>query len=68
MSTTPVPTDEQVARARWDLLLTDLEYRVEQLRQVKHEPGRLAIQAGAIFGLLFAAGAVFGVLAARVLR
>lgn len=31
-TTTPLPTEEQKARARWDLLLSDLEYRAEQSR------------------------------------
>lgn len=38
----PLPTPEQEARAKWDLLLTDLELRQEQLRQLKrYEPMRL---------------------------
>jgi len=37
MSAIPVlPTDEQQQqRARWDLLLLDLEHRAEQIRQLK---------------------------------
>jgi hypothetical protein len=32
---TPLPTPEQLQRAKWDLLLTDLEFRQEQLRHSK---------------------------------
>jgi hypothetical protein len=43
MSTT-TPTDEQRERAKWDLLLLDLEYRTEQLRQLKrYEPVKLVL-------------------------
>lgn len=31
-ATTPLPTDEQRQRAKWDLLLADLEYRQDQMR------------------------------------
>lgn len=37
-ATTPVPTSEQEQRARWDLLLLDLEFRAEQVRQIKRTP------------------------------
>jgi hypothetical protein len=54
-ATTPLPTSEQEARAEWDLLLIDIEYRIEQLRQIKvFEPRRLML-AG-----LTAGAAVFG--------
>jgi hypothetical protein len=33
MTEKPTPTDEQRQRAQWDLLLSDLELRAEQLRQ-----------------------------------
>ena len=43
MSTATLPTPEQQQRAKWDLLLLDLEYRAEQVRQLKrYEPWRLA--------------------------
>jgi hypothetical protein len=42
-TTTPLPTPEQVARARWDLLLTDREYRAEQVRQIKATPLRIEV-------------------------
>jgi hypothetical protein len=31
----PLPTDQQQQRARWDLLLLDIEHRTEQVRQLK---------------------------------
>ena len=34
-ATTPIPTAEQEARAKWDLLLLDIEHRSEQLRHIK---------------------------------
>jgi len=33
----PSPTTEQEARAKWDLLLQDLEYRAEQLRSIRQD-------------------------------
>lgn len=36
--TIPTPTTEQEARAKWDLLLLDLETRAEQVRQMKAFP------------------------------
>ena len=42
-ATTPLPTPEQVQRAKWDLLLTDLEYRTEQVRQIKATPMRIEV-------------------------
>jgi len=34
-----LPTSEQEQRARWDLLLLDIEHRTEQLRRMKtYEP------------------------------
>lgn len=42
-ATIPIPTTEQEQRAKWDLLLLDIETRTEQLRQLKRfEPWRLA--------------------------
>jgi hypothetical protein len=41
-ATAPTPTAEQEARAKWDLLLLDLELRAEQVRQAKQfEPWRI---------------------------
>jgi hypothetical protein len=42
-ATTPVPSTEQEQRAAWDLLLLDIEYRTEQLRQIKATPLRIEI-------------------------
>jgi len=42
-ATTPVPSTEQEQRAAWDLLLLDIEYRTEQLRQIKATPMRIEI-------------------------
>jgi hypothetical protein len=67
--TTPLPTAEQTARAQWDLLLTDLEYRAEQLRQSKaYEPRRLVIQGVTAAGVVFGGGAAFGALALRLIQ
>ena len=55
----PVPSEEQKARAKWDLLLLDLELRGEQVRQMKaYEPWKLAAalaSASAIAGSAVAA-------------
>jgi hypothetical protein len=60
MSDTPLPSEEQKQRAKWDLLLTDIEYRQEQLRQAKHyEPWRIAFAGMTAGAALFAAGAAF---------
>lgn len=39
----PTPTAEQEARAKWDLLLLDIETRTEQLRQLKATPTRVIV-------------------------
>ena len=55
-----VPTSEQQQRAKWDLLLADIEYRQEQLHQARHyEPWRLAFAGMTAGAALFAAGAAF---------
>jgi hypothetical protein len=60
MADTSLPTENQEQRAKWDLLLADLEYRQEQLRQAKHyEPLRLAFAGMTAGAALFAAGAAF---------
>ena len=53
-----MPSDEQRQRAKWDLLLLDIEARSEQVRQLK--PQRLVIQAVTAFATVFAAGGVVG--------
>ena len=63
MSATASPTEEQRQRAKWDLLLTDIEYRQEQLRQIKtYEPKRLVIQGVTAAAVLMGAGAAIGAL------
>jgi hypothetical protein len=58
-ATTPLPTEEQRMRAKWDLPLLDIEHRTEQVRQMKrYEPWRLAAalaSASAIAGSAVAA-------------
>jgi hypothetical protein len=55
------PTPEQEQRVKWDLLLTDLEYRLEQVRQIKtYEPKRLIIQGLTAAAALMGAGGVIG--------
>lgn len=55
----PLPTAEQEQRAKWDLLLLDIEARTEQVRQLKrYEPWRLAAamaSASAVAGSAVAA-------------
>ena len=68
MSTTVSPTTEQEQRAKWDLLLLDLEHRAEQVRQMKaYEPRRLVIQGLTAGGVLVGAGAAFGALLVRLM-
>jgi hypothetical protein len=60
MTDLPLPSSEQEQRARWDLLLLDLEQRAEQVRQLKtYEGKRLIIQGMTAGAALFAAGAAF---------
>ena len=55
------PTPEQEQRVKWDLLLTNLEYRLEQVRQIKtYEPKRLIIQGLTAAAALMGAGGVIG--------
>jgi hypothetical protein len=70
-----MPTDEEQQRARWDLLLLDIEQRIEQVRQLNtidltnksYEGRRLLIQAITAAAAVFAAGGVVGGLIARLL-
>ena len=58
---TITPTAEQEQRAKWDLLLRDLELRGEQIRQMKAFEGpRLFIQALSAAAAVFIAGAAVG--------
>ena len=70
MSAIPtLPSDEQQQRARWDLLLLDLEHRAEQIRQLKtYEGRRLVIQAVTAAAAVFAAGGVVGGVIVRLLH
>jgi len=68
MTDLPMPSAEQEQRAKWDLLLLDLEQRAEQVRQLKvFEGKRLAIQAVTAAGALLAAGGVVGGLLVRLM-
>lgn len=61
MSAIPLPSDEQQQRAKWDLLLLDLELRTEQLRQLKsYEPLRLAISGLTAGAALLGVGVALG--------
>jgi len=69
MSDITMPTQEQQDRARWDLLLLDIEHRTEQVRQMKAFEGRrLAIQAISAAAAVFIAGAAVGALLLSVLH
>ena len=68
MSTTTLPTAEQQQRAKWDLLLLDIETRTEQLRQLKvYEPRRLVFMGLTSGAALFGAGAAVATIALRLL-
>jgi hypothetical protein len=62
-TTGTTPTDAQKQRAKWDLLLADLEYRQEQLRlarqDIRWKPWQVAFSAMMAGAALFAAGAAF---------
>jgi hypothetical protein len=62
MSATTLPAPEQQQRAKWDLLLLDLEQRAEQVRQLKPAPsaGWLVFAGTTAGAALFAAGAALG--------
>ena len=63
MSDTTLPTEEQKQRAKWDLLLADLEYCQEQLRLARQEmvwrPWQVAFAGMTAGAALFGAGAAF---------
>jgi hypothetical protein len=68
-STISLPTTEQEQRARWDLLLLDIEQRSEQIRQMKaYEGWRLVIQGVTAAAAVFAAGGVVGGLIVNLWR
>lgn len=55
---TQTPSDEQVQRAKWDLLLLDIEARTQQVRQLKtYEGWRLLFQGATAGAAIFLAGA-----------
>jgi hypothetical protein len=63
-----MPSEEERQRAKWSLLLLDIEHRTEQVRQLKTCEGRrLAIQAVTATAAVFAAGGVVGGLLVRLL-
>lgn len=69
------PASEQEQRAKWDLLLLDLEHRAEQVRQLKsidltiksYEFWKMILQAIVAFATVFAAGGVVGGLLVRIM-
>jgi len=66
--TIATPTTEQEQRAKWDLVLLDIELRTEQVRQMKAFEGRrLVIQATTAIAAVFAAGSVIGGLLVRLM-
>lgn len=64
----PLPTPEEQQRAKWDLLLRDLELRAEQVRRIKTFEGwRLLFAGMTTTAVIFAAGGVVGGLLVRLL-
>jgi hypothetical protein len=64
-----LPTEEQKQRVKWNLLLLDIDYRTEQVRQLKsYEPRRLMIQAITASAALLGGGAAIGALVATLLH
>ena len=59
MSDTPLPTEEQKQRAKWDLLLLDLEHRTEQIRGARQDSALKPWQA--VSAGLTAGAAILGV-------
>lgn len=55
--TTPLPSDERQQRAKWDLLLLDIEHRTEQIRLMRHW---IMPKALAMLALVLAAGIAAG--------
>jgi hypothetical protein len=67
MSDIAHPSAEQQQRAKWDLLLLDIEMRSEQLRQIRvYEPWRLWFTGIGAAAALLAAGGVVGGLLVRL--
>jgi hypothetical protein len=61
MSGLPLPSDEQQQRAKWDLLLLDIEMRTEQVRQLKsYEPWRVIFAGPTSGAAILGVGIAFG--------
>lgn len=65
-ATAPLPTPEQVQRAKWDLLLADVELRAEQVRQIKATPARIEIMKLTATAITSAVALIGGVAAGTV--
>lgn len=56
----PLPTTEQQQRAKWDLLLADHEYRLEQIRALRQDrywkPWQVLVPAVTAAAALMGAG------------
>jgi hypothetical protein len=63
MTDLPLPSAEQEQRAKWDLLLADLEFRQDQMRATRQDmrlkPWQVAFAGMTSGAALFAAGAAF---------
>jgi len=63
VSDLPLPSEQQKARAKWDLLLADIELRQEQLRfarqEIRWKPWQVAFAGMTTGAALFGAGAAF---------
>ena len=69
MTDETLPSAAQQQRAKWDLLLLDIEHRTEQVRQIKvYEPKRLLIQGLTAAAALLAAGGVVGGLLVNMIK
>lgn len=56
-----LPSDEQEQRAKWDLLLLDIEHRIEQVQQLKsYEPWRLVVGGLATGAAILGVGIALG--------
>ena len=60
-----IPDEQQ--RARWDLVLLNLEHRAEPVRQLQTYEGRRLVIPAVTLAAVFAAGGVVGGLIVRLL-
>jgi hypothetical protein len=61
MTDTNFPSQQQEQRAKWDLLLLDIETRTEQVRQLKtYEPWRLVFAGLTSGAAILAVGVAIG--------